>query len=328
MKKLFFFSLVTLLSTVTYAKKVKFAVDMTGQTVSVNGVHVTGDFQLIAGYPADWESNTTLLTLEDSATAIYSIVLDLPAFAKYEYKFINGDQFYEAEFVPVESRVGYDFDDNRWLYVDSLGNDTTCVGAILFAGNAPLNKLLVRYYVDMQNETVSANGIHVGTDYELWSPTSSILYNFQGSIYEVIGYVDTGAVNYNFINGNAQNNTEVLSDTCTSNGIRSVLVNTHILLPTVCFASCSACVSTAGIPASTIAYSIAPNPVNDLLHIESEEAITSVTLFAANGTKVQSIGTINATSFDLQTNALLSGVYFIQIGTQNGLSHVSKVIKN
>ena len=83
----------------------------------------------------DWASNTTTLTQEGS-TEIYSIVVDIPAFAKYEYKFLNGDQFYEAEFVPI-IRVGYNFNDNRWIYVDSLANDTTFVGAILFAGNAP-----------------------------------------------------------------------------------------------------------------------------------------------------------------------------------------------
>ena len=110
------------------AKKVKFAVDMTGQIINTTGIHISGDFQTIAGFPGgDWASNTTPLT-QEGTTDIYSIVVDIPAFAKYEYKFLNGDQFYEAEFVPVESRVGYNFDDNRWIYVDSLADDTSFVG--------------------------------------------------------------------------------------------------------------------------------------------------------------------------------------------------------
>ena len=97
----------------SFAKKVKFAVDMDTNTVSPNGIHVTGDFQALAGFPGgDWTSNETVCTQEGTST-IYSVIVDIPAFAKYEYKFVNGDQFYEVEFVPVESRVGYDFDDNR-----------------------------------------------------------------------------------------------------------------------------------------------------------------------------------------------------------------------
>ncbi|MBK8686725.1 MAG: hypothetical protein IPN26_18020 [Bacteroidetes bacterium] len=48
------------------------------------------------------------------------MVVDLPAFAKYEYKFLNGDQGYEVEVVPEESRANYNLSDNRWIYVDSL----------------------------------------------------------------------------------------------------------------------------------------------------------------------------------------------------------------
>ena len=53
------------------AKKVKFAVDMTGQIINTTGIHISGDFQTIAGFPGgDWASNTTPLT-QEGTTDIY-----------------------------------------------------------------------------------------------------------------------------------------------------------------------------------------------------------------------------------------------------------------
>ena len=45
-----------------YAKKVKFQVDMTGKTVSPNGVHIAGSFQKAAGAPDDWQPGATALS--------------------------------------------------------------------------------------------------------------------------------------------------------------------------------------------------------------------------------------------------------------------------
>src|SRR5437868_4873019 len=85
------------LSTTVFAKKVKFAVDMTGDTINVTGMHIGGDFQTAAGFAGgDWMPNTTPLT-QEGVTDIWSIVVDIPAFQKYEYKILNGDQWYDAE---------------------------------------------------------------------------------------------------------------------------------------------------------------------------------------------------------------------------------------
>ena len=67
---LFFFSFTCF----SFAKKVKFAVDLTGQPISPNGVHITGDFQEIAGFPGgDWTSDGTPLT-QEGTSSIYSII--------------------------------------------------------------------------------------------------------------------------------------------------------------------------------------------------------------------------------------------------------------
>ena len=79
-------------------RKVKFSVDMTGQTVSGNGVHVAGGFQ-------SWSPSTTALTQEGS-TNIYSVVADVTENSVVEYKFINGNDWPQAEGVPAFSQKG------------------------------------------------------------------------------------------------------------------------------------------------------------------------------------------------------------------------------
>jgi len=183
MKKIILACIAITLSTSVFAKKVKFAVDMTGLTTNTLGVHVIGDFQVAAGYPLDWDPSSVLLTQEGTSN-IYSIVVNIPAFQKYEYYFVNGDQTYEAEFVPEQSKVGYNFDDNRWLYVDSLANDTTFVGAVLFSGNAPVGLNLIRYKVDLSLVTPSINGIHITTTSNGFSPNKTRLYSFGNNIFD------------------------------------------------------------------------------------------------------------------------------------------------
>jgi hypothetical protein len=319
--------LLLVISTVSFAKKVKFAVDMTGQIVNITGVHVTGDFQNIAGFPfGDWQSNTTLMTLEDPATQIYSVVVDIPAFAKYEYKFVNGDQFYEAEFVPVESRVGYDFNDNRWIYVDSLSNDTTTTGPILFAGNAPAGKNLVRLLVDLQNETsVSSNGIHVAGDFQSWDTQRTILYSFVPSIYEVIAFVTPGIYEYKYYNGNSTLDAEVVPAGCTINSNRQVSVPKDTVLAATCYSQCSGCIVTSVRSESRTAFNVYPNPsVSGSITIASENIRTVLVLNSA-GEEIKS-SEVTSPYYFMDTAGFAEGVYFIKAIANDGTYAIRKLI--
>lgn len=249
MKNLILLVAALCLAPVLNAKKVKLSVDMSGQIININGIHVTGDFQDEAGFAADWDPATTAMTQDVSDTNIYSIVVDIPAFRAYEYKFVNGIFGYEQEFIPLQSRVNYNFIDSRWIYVDSLANDTLDIGAIRFGGNAPAGKQLVRFYVDMQNETtVSSNGVHVAGNFQNWNPAATRMYSFDGNVYEYIMYVDsnnTSAVyEYKFINGNTTSDYENLLSWCANaSGNRSLSVASDTLLNVVCYTSCSSCAS-------------------------------------------------------------------------------------
>jgi hypothetical protein len=301
------------------AKKVSFAVDMTGLPVNTTGIHVAGDFQEEAGYEGgDWQSNTTEMFSQDGS-AIYSVVVDIPAFAKYEFKFINGDQWYEVEFVPLESRVGYDFNDSRWVYIDSLYNDTTFIPPVLFSGNAPAAYYLLRLKVDMQLvPEISSKGVHVAGGYQGWEPTSSILYSFTEKVYEKIEYVSIseGYAEYRYLNGNTEGDYEIVPGECAVNGNRTVNVTHDTVMETVCFAECQACTTQfisedrfSGKPR------IFPNPCKQLATLEfnGPETIHNVAIIDIFGKVVRHYEGINSPSFYIKRENLPAGIYFVRI---------------
>ncbi|MBI1837588.1 MAG: T9SS type A sorting domain-containing protein [Flavobacteriia bacterium] len=316
----------------TFAKKVKFAVDMTDQIVNTTGVHIAGDFQTIAGFAGgDWVSNSTLLSQELNNPNIYSIVVDLPAFAKYEYKFINGDQFYETEFVPIESRVGYNFNDNRWLYVDSLSNDTTFVGAIRFSQNTPIGMNLIRFKVNLSNEIVASNGIHLEGNFQGWNTISTRMYSFQDQVYEYIAYQDTFITDctYKFINGNTMNDEEIIPSACSVFGNRSVIYDKDTVLATVCFSACENCINTSNLSElkSISSSTIYPNPfeTSALLVFNDSELEHQIQIYNSAGICVRTYSSIKTESVSIEKGNLDSGIYFISINSSAKNTHTQKL---
>jgi len=312
------------------AKKVKFAVDMTGQTISAFGVHIVGDFQEAAGYPLNWDPAATTLT-QEGATDIYSVIVNIPAFAKYEYLFVNGDQTYETEFVPDESRVGYNFIDNRWMYVDSLSNDTSFVGAILFGGNAPTGMSLVRFKVDMNNALpVSSNGVHVGDNMNGFSSTKVPLYSFGGNIYEIISYYQNNSYAFKYFNGNTAVTTETISGTCDVFGNRGLIVTKDTVMSEVCFSSCSACSATSVKEINVLisVFNVFPNPAKDVLMISStkNDIIASVAVYNVTGQSVKEVSNVNQSNYTLQNLNLSSGLYTVKVSNNNQQSQYIKII--
>ena len=318
MKKIVFILLLFAAYSEAFGKKVKFAVDMTGQTISANGVHVVGDFQAAACIGPDWDPTTALLSKEGTSN-IYSIIVNIPAFKKYEYKFINGDQTYEAEFVPDESRVGTvngDIIDNRWVYVDSLANDTTYPGAVLFAANAPAGKLLLRFKIDLTGSgAISANGVHVGTSYQGTAYTASQLrmYSFGNNVYDLQQYVAAGTVGYIFFNGNTTGNSETVPTGCAVNGKRSITLSRDTVLPALCFSACAACVG-AGIQEQLASQlKLYPNPANGEVTLSLTTEATAVTVHDLHGKTVIALTASGETVIDL--SSLSQGIYTVRAGS-------------
>lgn len=311
--------------TTASAKKVKFSVDMTGLPVNTTGVHVSGDFQEEAGFEGgDWQSNTTEMLSQDGS-AIYSVVVDIPAFAKYEYKFINGDQWYEVEFVPLESRVGYDFNDNRWVYVDSLYNDTTLIPAVLFSGNAPAGHYLLRLKVDLSlQEMIDPAGIYLVRDQQIGTAPNTAMYSFTDDIYEQIIYAeiwtDYSDCYYLFVNGNSVEGYETVPELCSQGGNRYIEILKDTIAEAVCFSECVSC-DAIGIPEVLQDHGaiIFPNPCREsaIVEFNDAESVHKVTVTDILGNTVRIYKDCLTKTITLSRDEMPAGIYFIRIETGN-----------
>jgi hypothetical protein len=340
MKKLLLMSVALAATSGLFAKKVKFQVDMTGKTISPNGVHIAGNFQKAAGASDNWKPNETAMTNGGSGN-IYSVVVDIPAMAVYEFKIINDNNWGPGEeSIPaiskVESAANGGQNGNRWAYIDSLKNDTTILPAILFGGEAPAGKIALRFAVDLQKETaVSANGVYIAGDFQgsngasgNWKPNETRMVNLFGSnkVYEYIAYVDTTAgVEWKYLNGNDWPFNESVPSSCQKGGGNQnrffQAASASTALAKVCFGSCTAC-PTAPIPTYALTFQV------DMSSSDCDGGFDSVTVAGAGAkltgfgaglkmSKVGSTGVYSITVADLDSGEVSFKYRFHKNGNTN-----------
>lgn len=75
--------------------KLRFAVNMSNQTVSAAGVQVMGNFQQAAGFAQNWDPGSTRMH-DLNGDGTYEIDLTLP-FGEYQYVFVNGNTALNTE---------------------------------------------------------------------------------------------------------------------------------------------------------------------------------------------------------------------------------------
>lgn len=80
-----------------------FRVDMSEVATISDTVSVAGDFQMAAGFPADWDPGATVMTDADM-DSIYEITVLLPA-GTYQFKYLNGAFWGYDEGVPAACAV-------------------------------------------------------------------------------------------------------------------------------------------------------------------------------------------------------------------------------
>lgn len=333
MKKIIIALLVVFGCSNAFAKKIRFAVDMGTHTISPAGVYLMGSFQSTLGLPGgDWQPNTLRLGQVGTST-VYDTILDLPAFNKYEFRFLSGDFSYEAEFVPNVSRVEpFAFNDNRWIYLDSLQNDTTFVGVIPFAGTAPAGKSLLRFMVDMSSVITSTNGVHVAGTFQssTWNTKNDILYSFGGGIYEVIAYAVNGNYSFKYYNGNILGNTETVPGTCATAGNRTHNLTKDTILETVCFSACVSC-ALAGMNEYTTDISgikLFPNPTvhSSVMEFETKGVNYNVSVMDLTGRVLKTYFSNGGEAVNIRKDDLSSGMYLVNVIDSKNATASSKLI--
>jgi len=235
LKNLRFVCLVLLIQALHFyqvqAVEVTFRVDMSEQTVSTLGVHIAGNFQ-------GWAPDATEMTL--SQNNIYTYTADFLEAESLEFKFVNGNAWGMDELVPA----GCALNGNRFLTVPATN---LVLEAFCYASCNVCNPPLVdiTFQVDMSNETVSANGIHVAGSFQEppWQPGATEMSLIGNNVYAVTLSIGSGDYHeYKFINGNAWGDDETVPPDCASGFNRFLIVpDVPATLEAVCFGSCYPC---------------------------------------------------------------------------------------
>lgn len=276
-------------------RPVTFIVDMKGTTINATGIHIAGDFQEEAGFPlGDWQPHTTTMTRMGQSSQ-YRVTVLLPMGQKWEYKFVNGDQFYDSEFVPEESRVGYDFNDNRWFYLDDESTDTFVVGPLLYGGNSGPRKQMIRVRVNMQNAgTISDEGVYA----VMYGMNYIPMYSFTNKVYDVQLYYDLdAAITWRFSNGTNVAGKETVDGSC-----RQTDTDADTAFATVCFGECEDCVVSSVVGGQ---WSVVGGQ-------------RTVVVYAVTGSLVARLSSVSSTSMDDAMEPLAIGVYVVAVLDEHG----------
>lgn len=301
---------------------------MTGQVISAFGIHVMGDFQALAGLGADWTPDNALMVQDVGNPMLYTLVADIPAFAKYEYKFVNGDQSYEVEIVPDKARVGYNNVDNRWIYIDSLANDTTMLPEFVFSQTSPAGYTMMRYLVDMTLQTVAPEGVHIAGDFQTWDPATHRLYSFGYNTYEIIVYGSaTNTYNYKFYNGNTIAAAENVPASCAIATNREMQLTLDTIATKVCFSSCTTCYPLAVTENNTDNDQLYPNPMHDVANLvfNDNSKQHQVMLSDLSGRIILNRDNIIENNITIIREGLQAGIYLLSVKNDKGNTRTYKL---
>ncbi len=221
-----------------------FRVDMSLETVGANGVHVAGNFQQSAGYPADWNPATTEL-LDADFDEIYELTVMVSP-GTYLYKFINGNSWID----PNEAPVGCGVQDgggnvNRQL---TIGQNGLSLPPVQFDScNA-----VIHFSVNMGDEPISPEGVFVHGDFmelaglgENWNGTGVEMTDLNGDgSYSLSLSIIAGTYAYLFSNGAVLESPPEACLGLAENGNMARIISATTAdnaPPTPCFDSCELC---------------------------------------------------------------------------------------
>lgn len=170
-----FFLLFLLVTSQAFAQvDVTFKVDMTGQTVSADGVHVVGSIN-------GWNTTATPLT-QEGTTNIYSATIELSA-GWYQYKFLNGNAWGTDE--PKATYPCALTNGNRFVAIGEASLGNVVLAIVPFGGcNEAGTSLEITFNVDMSSEGDIAQGsVHLTGWLNDWSYDNLSLPNKSGNIH-------------------------------------------------------------------------------------------------------------------------------------------------
>jgi hypothetical protein len=217
---------------------ITFNINMQNETVAESGVFMFGR----------WDDYATPLQLTNTQSEIYSVTVKYPAKNEIDYQYFNGNPNGEAGTFEAEDFTG-ECMPNEWSI---RGFTTTKQDTILpiMCFNSCDNCLTdsdsinITFQVDMQNESISSEGIFVGGDWNSWYAwVDPIPMTANDNIYSAtIKLPKNLELTYKFKNGEVWEDVDGTCAVGENNDRTFTTSSVDETLATVCFNSCEQCV--------------------------------------------------------------------------------------
>ncbi len=224
-------------SSLLFAVDVNFQLDMSNETVSDSGVHIAGNMQ-------GWDPAASEMTDLD-ADSVYEITFtDLATGDTLLYTFINGNTWSGQEDNTGLSDCGVDNGFGAYNRIWVVGDSAETVGPVCFSSCIGCDEVYVTFQVDMENEDISPDGVHIAGSFQEWDPGATALSDDDGdTVYTVKLPLTIGeTIYFKYINGDEWGEDESVPSECADGGNRYHTVGSiDEILPEVCFGSCDPC---------------------------------------------------------------------------------------
>jgi uncharacterized repeat protein (TIGR01451 family) len=293
MKKFLIFSLLVLPLFAQSQFSVTFMVDMNAQSVSPNGVHITGNF----GDPNDdsTDENPGLLNWDPTAyemtdadmDGIYEYTFSL-AEGVYEFKYINGNNVSGEEVVPEACQTEGELSGNRQLIVENLVEYWVAFGSCSRPG------YLARRFRLNTESLGSFQDVYVTWgegDGHLHDINEDGVYEYY-SYYNLLEYPDTLFWQYSIDNGMYEGN----GLSCFYESRKISMEDDNIVLPVNCWSSCTNCV----------------DPVNVTFNLDLREPYSEAHSLKINGLTFASTDPTDYELYDEDLDGVYSRTFQLQ----------------
>jgi hypothetical protein len=226
---------------------------------------------------------------------------------------------------------------NRIITVDSdITLPVVCWGSCSSCDN-PSGPFNVTFQVDMHDVTAAFTTPEVNGTFNGWCGGCAPMTDANSDgIWEITIPLPADTIEFKFAYDSWTGQESLTSGsvcTITSDGFtnRQYIVTENVVLPAVCWASCEPCIVGINDVAESAQISLYPNPVQGMLQVSLNQAVTSdmqVRVMDASGRIVMALQLNPVQKFELETQSLNNGVYFIQVNANEFNFNQPFVVQN
>lgn len=208
---------------------------------------------------------------------------------------------------------------------------TGCAGQTGNLGTAPIPcpPIETTFRVDVSNIEVVFEGIHVGGNFQGWSPSENLMTEVETDTWEITIEIGSGEYEFNFFNGSSLFDGEYVVGDCANNGKRELSVGIENQIIEFCWEECTADCDFLGTSKDrALNFSLYPNPIDrgDDLIISSPSShenwsyhIVDITGRMIKSGSLRNGNRINSSDF-------ASGMYHIYLETGTSYTRAEKFI--